>query len=224
MDQATTTPENVLPPTENTVPPVDKKKLLIISSVILLFLLAVSSAIALYRQQSTKKVTPKPSVLITSSPTPAQTTNTPSVSEPTPTNTYTDKKISPAPQKTITPIPTSARAPTPTATQTPVPIPTATPTKVPNPPQINISYPSEMQSIEMTSSQQLCVVDIPAGGDTSGLKRRHNINDAGWTSYENIFTLCLSPNEGINRIMLQYKNSYSEESTTYTRQFVFHRV
>lgn len=81
-----------------------------------------------------------------------------------------------------------------------------------------------MQSVEFTSSQQkFCVVDIPVGGDYSlGAQRRHNINDGGWSSYVDIFTLCFDPKEGLNRFSLQYKNKYGDESTTYTRQFNFH--
>ncbi len=113
---------------------------------------------------------------------------------------------------------------TPINTPTRAPMPTPTPTRTPRPPIVNISYPSEMQVINMTENQQLCVADVPNGGDTSGTMRRHNINDGGWSGYTQVFTLCFTPNEGINRIQLQYKNSYGDESTQYTRQFVFHRI
>lgn len=131
---------------------------------------------------------------------------------PTPTIT---PKLSPKP--TPTPKPGSRQISQPT------PSPTLTP-RIPNPPIINISYPSEMQSIEMGNNQNFCVVDTPAGGDTSGLKRRHDINDGGWSSYTNIFTLCFDPKEGLNRVSLRYKNSYGDESVIYTRQFNFHRI
>jgi hypothetical protein len=108
----------------------------------------------------------------------------------------------------------------PAATPTPQP----TPTRTPNPPIMNISYPSEMQDITMNSSQTFCVVDIPAGGDTSGIKRKYNFNDQGWTSYVDVYALCLNPNEGLNHLTLQYQNSHGEESTQYTRQFTFHRT
>lgn len=140
-------------------------------------------------------VTPSPSV-------------TPGEAVPTPT----------FPGKTYTP------TPVPTGKLTPTDTPTPTPTRVPNPPIINISYPSEMQSIEMDSTQTLCVVDVTAGGDTSGLQRRHNINNGGWVSYTSHFTLCFDPKEDLNRISLQYKNSYGDESVVYTRQFNFHRL
>ncbi len=120
--------------------------------------------------------------------------------------------------------PTNTPTNTPTRTPTPTPKPTPTPTRTPRPPIINISFPSEMQVINMTGNQQLCIVDTPSGGDTSGVMRRHNINDGGWSGYTQVFTLCLTPNEGTNRIQLQYKNSYGDESVQYTRQFVFHRI
>lgn len=74
------------------------------------------------------------------------------------------------------------------------------------------------------SGQQFCVVDIPVGGDTSGIQRRQNINDGGWSSYTDIFVLCFEPKEGLNRLQLQYRNKYGDESGMYTRQFNFHRV
>lgn len=130
-------------------------------------------------------------------------------------------------------IPTNTPTPTPkpTTTNTPTPSPTATPTltptptRVPNPPIINISYPQEGQYIEFTSpQQQLCIVDIPSGGDQSGIQRRHNNNDTGWSSYTTLFTYCYLPNEGSNRIQFQYRNQYGEESSVYTRQFNFHKA
>lgn len=125
---------------------------------------------------------------------------------------------------TPTTFPTGPYQPTPTTTIGVTPTNTPTPARTPNPPLINISYPSEMQSIEMGATQTLCVVDVPAGGDTSGLQRRHNINDQGWSGYVNHFTLCFDPKEGLNRISLQYKNSFGDESVVYTRQFNFHRL
>jgi hypothetical protein len=102
--------------------------------------------------------------------------------------------------------------------------PSASP-RSPNPPVINITYPEEMQSIEFSKpSQTFCLVDVPAGGDTSGLSRKHNLNDSGWTPYAEEFTLCFEPKEGANRILLQYKNKYGDESGVYTRQFNFHRA
>lgn len=124
-----------------------------------------------------------------------------------------------------TPTPTATKA-KPTATPTPVAKISPTPTlRTPNPPKINISYPSEMESVEFTSpDQELCVVDVPAGGDTSGLQLKHNTNNSGWSGYSNVFTLCFDPKEGLNSVQLQYRNKYGEESVVYTRQFNFHRV
>jgi len=206
------------PETPSAINPIEQKsifdffknrKVLIVTLSVLALLLAATAALSFYSQKNKQSSSQN------------QTSSTPTIAPssnldlaPIPTDQDENVSISP----------TSSPKSSANSTPTPVPTPTAIPTKIPNPPQISISYPSEMQSIEMTSGQQFCVVDIPAGGDTSGLKRRHNINDAGWTSYENMFTLCFSPNEGVNRIMLQYKNSYGEESTTYTRQFVFHRI
>lgn len=112
----------------------------------------------------------------------------------------------------------SAKIPSPTRTSIP------TPTRTPNPPILTISYPSQNQAITFTSqSQKLCIVDIPAGGDTSGLQKKHNINNQGWTSYVDNYSLCFEPMEGSNTLTIQYKNKYGEESVMYTRQFTFHR-
>jgi hypothetical protein len=139
--------------------------------------------------------------------------------ELTPTSTSKPKP----PQETSTPVLTSTPSLVPTSTPTNTPTPTPTP-RPPNPPIINISYPLEMQYIEMGSGQTLCVVDTPVGGDTSGVQRKHNVNDGGWSGYTDMFTLCFDPIEGLNRFHLQYKNSYGDESTVYTRQFNFHRI
>jgi|GEM_PF-2369175 len=113
---------------------------------------------------------------------------------------------------------------TPTAKPTVKVTPTVTTApRIPRPPQMDISYPSENQSITLTNSQQFCVVDVPAGGDQSGLQRRQNVNNTGWSGYSSVTTLCFSPNEGQNTISLQYKNSYGEESNQYDRHFSFHQ-
>jgi len=132
---------------------------------------------------------------------------------------------------TLTPINNSSINPTkvttvPTVKVTIKPTATVIPTvRTANPPQINISYPSEMQSVEFTStSQKLCVVDSPAGGDSSSLQIKYNINDTGWTTYVNHFTLCFNPKEGLNRFQVQYRNGFGDESTVYTRQFNFHLI
>lgn len=136
--------------------------------------------------------------------------------------------ISPTPSPKSSPViynsPTPVVKIQPTATSIPAtsaPVPTATPTpRVPNPPIIDISYPSEMQTIT-SSSSSICVVDVPAGGNTSGVQRKNNINDAGWTSYSDMSTLCFNPITGLNKIQLQYKNGFGDESSVYTRQFTF---
>ncbi|MCR4263457.1 MAG: hypothetical protein NUV98_01930, partial [Candidatus Roizmanbacteria bacterium] len=150
--------------------------------------------------------TPDPSP-IAASPQPSKSSvKSPTVTRPAPTNTS-------IPAVTATPIPTNT------------PQPTATPTRTPNPPIMNISYPQEAQYVEFTSpEQQLCVADVPAGGNTEELERRHNQNDSGWSSYVDIFTYCYVPPEGSNRIQFQYKNAYGDESTVYTRQFNFHKA
>jgi len=126
--------------------------------------------------------------------------------------------ISPIQKQNITPTLKPTPKPTPTSTPTP------TPTRTPNPPIMNISYPTDYQYITQNATQTLLVVDLTAGGDTSGLQRRHNFNDQGWTSYTTLYTLALDPKEGLNRIQLQYKNQFGEESAVYTRQFNFHRA
>jgi hypothetical protein len=122
--------------------------------------------------------------------------------------------------------PTMSASPSSSPTLTaasPTPIITSTPTtapRTPNPPIINITYPSEMQSIEFSNpGQQLCLSDTPGGGDTSGLQRNHALNGGAWSGYSPMSTLCFSPNEGLNTIQLRYRNQHGDESTTYTRKF-----
>ena len=148
------------------------------------------------------------------------------VESPTPTETLTPTKT-PIPTKIIKrAISTVKPSANPSIIETLTPTVNPTPTtRASNPPIMTISYPQENQSVEFTdSSQQFCVADIPAGGDRSNLQRKHNINDTGWTSYVDIFTLCFEPNEGFNRFHLQYKNGHGDESVVYTRQFTFHRT
>lgn len=114
----------------------------------------------------------------------------------------------------VTPAPTSKSTNTPVNTPTPTPVPpTSTPTPIPhtpNPPTVTISFPSEGQSIELTSGQGFCLVDIPGSGGPIKDKRQ-NINDQGWSSYATPFTSCYEPKEGANKIQLQYRNTYDEE-------------
>jgi len=138
-------------------------------------------------------------------------------------------QVNPTPAISITPIPSETTDQTQNDQNqlsiTPSPTPTAAPTRTPNPPVLSITYPQELQSVELTSpEQQFCVVDVPAGGDTSGLQKKHSINDSAWTSYIDTYSLCFEPKEGLNRFSIQYKNQYGEESVIYTRQFNFHRV
>lgn len=135
----------------------------------------------------------------------------------------------PTPQPCEAPSPTTAEdeeeIPTPT---TPPSVPTVslspTSDRVANPPLFKITYPTEAQNIEMGQNQNFCVTDVPDGGDQTGIKRRHNLNNLGWTPYTDIFTLCFEPREGLNRFSLQYKNKFNEESQQYTVSFNFHRV
>ena len=77
----------------------------------------------------------------------------------------------PRPVATLTP------TPTPQPTQNPTPTPQPTP-RTANPPVIDITFPSEMQTVEFTSpDQKLCIVDVPKGGNTEGVQRKHTIND-----------------------------------------------
>lgn len=119
------------------------------------------------------------------------------------------KKIITSTQKTFTINPTNTIAPT---------------SKTANPPKMSISYPSENQSISLTTAQQFCVVDVPAGGNHTGIQRRQNINNGDWTGYSSVTTLCYTPKEGQNTVMLQYKNNQGEESTQYVRNFTFHQL
>jgi len=163
----------------------------------------------------TATITPSESITPTEDITPTTLPDELSPTEAAPPATATP---TPTPKPTIV-IVIPSSTPVPTATTVP-----PTPTHVPNPPQMEITYPTENQSIQMSSSQTFCVTDTPKGGEQSALKRRHSINDAPFTEYANQFTLCFDPKEGLNRFQLQYKNSYGEESPTYTRQFNFHRT
>lgn len=125
------------------------------------------------------------------------------------------------PTATQTPVPTQ----TPTFTPTNMPQPTVTPTRNPNPPQMKINYPTEGQYIELnTSYQTFCVVDVPDGGDQTGLQIRHNLGH-GWSDYVNLtITMCYLPDEGLNSLQLQYRNSHGEESPVYSVNFIFHKT
>lgn len=120
------------------------------------------------------------------------------------------------PTNTIKPTNTSIPTPTPMPTSTPMP----TPTRAPNPPVISIDFPQEGQVVTQSSSQ-ICISDVPSGGDTSGVNRRQNINNGGWTGYASMTTLCFNASTGANSFMLQYKNSHNEESPIYTRNFIY---
>lgn len=206
------------------VPDFSNKKYYIIVAAVVIFVVVVSGGIFLSFQQkgnnSSTLISPTqafgatfPTAKIEISPTSAQYIFQ-SQATPLPTKSIPTNKLLPS----NTPVPLTS---TPKPTSTPQP----TPTRTPNPPIIDISYPSAGQYVEFTSpSQQFCMVDVPAGGDTSGLQRKHSINDASWSSYTSIFTLCFTPNEGTNRIQLQYKNQYGEESQQYNRQFNFHKA
>lgn len=98
-------------------------------------------------------------------------------------------------------------------TPTPSPTPSA-------PPQMSITFPTEGQSVQPTSSGQICVTDVPQS-NTQGLQRRQNINNSGWTSYQNHTTLCFNPVTGSNTLQLQYRNSGNLESTVFTIHFTY---
>ncbi len=127
-----------------------------------------------------------------------------------------------APSGEPTLAPSAATSPSPRSQPSPTSGPTTPPA---NPPKIRITYPADQQYIEYNGqAQQLCVVDVPDGGNTSGLQRKHRINGGSWTEYQAHFTLCFSPQEGSNTIELTYKNNQGETSPTYTRTFSFHLV
>jgi hypothetical protein len=122
-----------------------------------------------------------------------------------------------------TPIPPTPTTTTSTPKPTPIPTTTTTP-RVPSPPIINISYPSEMQTISLEENKKLCIVDTPIGGNLEGIQRRDHITGNDWTPYYNMSTLCYFPKEGLNEIKLQYKNKYGDESQIYTRKFTYNKI
>lgn len=125
--------------------------------------------------------------------------------------------------KVNTPTPTLLK---PTATPTPIKSgPTPTPTRTPNPPQIGLSWPNQGESV-VSLSDQICFIDAPIGGDTSGIQRRRMINEGDWEPYIPVYpssSTCFNPKEGNNVLSLQYKNQYGEESQMYIRSFYFHK-
>lgn len=180
---------------------------------------AYSQKIARNTQSTHTVTTPSPSSKLENmldaetSPSPSPSTSTTSTASPSPTS-------SPKPKTTTTPKPTA------TATPTPTPTPTSTPTPTPrtaNPPRLTISYPTEGHNIEVTYDS-ICVVDEPAGGDHTGLQKRHSLNNSGMSSYVTNYALCINPQEGLNTLQIQYKNSYGDESQVYTRLFNFHKI
>lgn len=159
------------------------------------------------------------STKIRPSPTPTQITPSSLVQKPTFIPTATQKP--PTATNKPTKPPSATPQTTPTVTPTVTLQPTTTP--IPNPPTMEILYPSEGQYIELTSAQTLCVVDRPTGY-TSGLQKRKNVNNTGWTSYATPDGTCFDPLEGQNTFSFQYKNSQEIESVVYTRTFTFHRL
>lgn len=143
---------------------------------------------------------------------------------PSPTMKPPSQSKTPTPTKKIASTPTKTPQSTPTHTLTPsqTQVPTSTP--IPYPPTFEISYPSEGQYIELTSSQTLCVVDRPTGNYTAGSLKRRNINNGGWTDYATPDGTCFNPLEGLNTFSFQYKNGQGIESVVYTRSFSFHRL
>lgn len=131
------------------------------------------------------------------------------------------KKGKGSPTFTITP--EASPKPTPTSQpglkQTSLLLSTPAPTtKISNPPIMGVSYPTQLYV-----GQTYCLTETIVGGNTSGLKRKHNINDEGWSSYTDVYKLCFEPKEGLNKISLLYKNSSGDESI-FTRQFNFHWI
>lgn len=180
---------------------------------IILFVLTVGAVSAVYISKSLK---PKPN--------PAPVTKAPTfkVISPSPTST---QKLSPTGvvKTTSTPgvLPTST--PKPAVTNTAAPTATPAPANS-GPPQVNISYPTEGQSISMDSSQQFCAVDSPVS-NTVGLERKYNTSGAGWSSYSGVSSpFCYAPAEGSNTLEFQYRNSNGYESSVYTIHFTFHRT
>jgi len=108
--------------------------------------------------------------------------------------------------------------------QSPQPSPEPSPsTRVGNPPKMEIAYPQEGDYVNLTAGQFFCLIEKTIGGDTSGMQRKHKLNNESWTSYSNPDRLCLNPPEGSNELFLQYKNAAGDESEVYTRRFSFHR-
>lgn len=203
-----------------------KNHLMIILLVSTLFIIFLVSTIILYSNITKNKIAVK---------------NTAETSEILDTNsrlstdenlkkipTLITKLISPTvPLKTIIPtkyITSSSSKPTNTPTPTIKPLPTSTPVpRTPNPPITSINFPSEMQSISLTTGQTFCAVEVPNGGGPA-TEKRQNLNDQGWNSYGPLFTTCFEPKEGLNKIQFQFKNAYGDESQVITRNFNFHRI
>lgn len=157
--------------------------------------------------------------------------NTDSTPAPSPENSVQDTVVA-SPSPSVTPSPTQRPRPTPTPTPTPNPTvnpsPSPTPTQTPqptpsphevNPPVIEISYPTQEQHVEMERGKLICMVDVPIGGDSTGLQRKHSINDGSWTEFVPVFTLCFEPLEGKNKFSVQYRNEFGDENRVQLREF-----
>lgn len=188
---------------------------------VMLFMTVTLVVFGVYKSSSSKKITeennptpsPVPSAALVASPSASP------LVKPTPVKTKT-------PTPTVEPFPTSTPTPTPSPTPTPLPLttPTPTPTPVPETPQFNISYPTSGQSIEMTTNQTLCVVEVPVSGNRDGLQVKRNINSQGWTSYASYGSYCFDPPNGNNKYEVQFKNQYNQETPIYSVEFTFQRI
>ncbi|MEN8253263.1 MAG: hypothetical protein ABFQ62_02730 [Patescibacteria group bacterium] len=92
-------------------------------------------------------------------------------------------------------------------------------------PELEISYPRENQHIVFDDeNQEFCVVDTPIRGNFDGLQKRHSINGLEWTQYQTNYSLCFEPVQGANTVQMQYRNTQSQVSIIYTRNFSFERI
>ncbi|OGG01919.1 hypothetical protein A2Z33_01630 [Candidatus Gottesmanbacteria bacterium RBG_16_52_11] len=89
------------------------------------------------------------------------------------------------------------------------------------PPVVTIAYPAENQTL--TGSGTVCLVETVSGGYTTGITRRYRINDAQWTQWSSLNTLCFAARSGLNSIEVSYRNATGNETDVLVRSFNYRR-
>lgn len=100
--------------------------------------------------------------------------------------------------------------------------PTPMPTAAVNPalaPVGNILYPTE--NLTIVGGGQVCFVEEISGSNTTGIMRRYSLNGKPFTAFEDLSTLCFTPEVGPNTVSFQYRNDQGGESGQIIRNFTY---